>query len=149
MENCSKGLAIGGHDGSFLIVDRVGNADVLVGVRSHTGEVLSVYLIDADIEKLTSSYAGNTTRPIGKSYRLIRLNSPANRMPTQPEHVIASSWRVSVSPPFQSQHPRTSMLGERASVLPSGSRRGLSGSMRQVSVVGPPLLRACDQAQAP
>ena len=52
MENCSKGLAIGGHDGSFLIVDRVGNAYVLVGVRSHTGEVLSVYLMDADIEKL-------------------------------------------------------------------------------------------------
>ena len=96
-----------------------------------------------------SSYAGNTTRPIGKSYRPIRLNSPANRMATQPEHVIASSWRVSVSSPFQSQHPRTSMLGERASVLPSGSRRGLSGSMRQVSVVGPPLLRACDRNLAP
>ena len=53
MENCSKGLAIGGHDGSFLIVDCVGNADAVVGVRSHTGEVLSVYLINADIEKLT------------------------------------------------------------------------------------------------
>ena len=52
MKNCSKGLAIGGHDGSFLIIDRVGNADVVVGVRSHTGEVLSVYLMDADIEKL-------------------------------------------------------------------------------------------------
>jgi hypothetical protein len=26
--------------------------DVVVGVRSHTGEVLSVYLMDADIEKL-------------------------------------------------------------------------------------------------
>jgi hypothetical protein len=25
----------------------------VVGVRSHTGKVLSVYLIDADIEKLT------------------------------------------------------------------------------------------------
>ena len=28
------------------------NVDVVVGVRSHTGEVLSVYLMDADIEKL-------------------------------------------------------------------------------------------------
>jgi len=52
MKICSEGLAIGGNDGSFLIIDRVGNADVLVGVRSHTGEVLSVYLMDADIEKL-------------------------------------------------------------------------------------------------
>jgi hypothetical protein len=52
MKDCFKGLAIGGHDGSFLIIDRVGSVDVVVGVRSHTGEVLSVYLMDADIEKL-------------------------------------------------------------------------------------------------
>ena len=52
MEHRSKGLAIGGHDGGFLIVDRVGNADAVVGVRSHTGEVVSVYLMDADVEKL-------------------------------------------------------------------------------------------------
>jgi hypothetical protein len=41
MEHCSKGLAIGGHDGGFLIVDRVGNADAVVGVRSYTGEVVA------------------------------------------------------------------------------------------------------------
>ena len=52
MQNCSRGLAIGGHDGSFVIVDRVGRVDFVVGVRSHTGEVLSVYLMDADIKKL-------------------------------------------------------------------------------------------------
>jgi hypothetical protein len=52
MKNCSRGLAIGGHDGSFLIVDRVGRVDFVVGVRSHAGDVLSVYLMDADIEKL-------------------------------------------------------------------------------------------------
>jgi hypothetical protein len=52
MQNCTRGLAVGGHDGSFLIVDRVGWVDFVVGVRSHTGEVLSVYQIDADIEKL-------------------------------------------------------------------------------------------------
>jgi hypothetical protein len=52
MKNCFKGLAIGGHDGSFLIIDRVGRVDVVVGVRSHTGDVLSVYLMEADIEKL-------------------------------------------------------------------------------------------------
>jgi hypothetical protein len=52
MEHRSKGLAIGGHDGGFLIVDRVGKADAVVGVRSVTGEVLSVYLMDVDIEKL-------------------------------------------------------------------------------------------------
>ena len=52
MKNCSEGLTIGGHDGSFLIIDRVGNADAVIGVRYHTGEVLSVYLMDIDIEKL-------------------------------------------------------------------------------------------------
>jgi len=53
MQNCStRGLAIGGHDGSFLIIDRVGSVDVVVGVRSHRGDVLSVYLMDADIMKL-------------------------------------------------------------------------------------------------
>jgi hypothetical protein len=52
MKNCSKGLAIGGHDGSFLVIDRGGNVDFVMGVRSHTGEVLSVYLMDADIQKL-------------------------------------------------------------------------------------------------
>jgi len=35
-----QGLALGGHDGSFLIVDRVGRVDFVVGVRSHTGDVL-------------------------------------------------------------------------------------------------------------
>jgi hypothetical protein len=43
---------VGGHDGSFLILDRVASLDVVVGVRSHGGEVTSVYLMDADIEKL-------------------------------------------------------------------------------------------------
>ena len=52
MECCSRGLAVGGHDGSFLIADRVGRADFVVGVRSHTGEVVSIYLIDYDVDKL-------------------------------------------------------------------------------------------------
>ena len=52
MRNSSRGLAVGGHDGSFLILDRVGSLDFVIGVRSHTGEVLGVYLMDADIEKL-------------------------------------------------------------------------------------------------
>jgi hypothetical protein len=47
----SRGLAVGGHDDCFLIVDRVGQ-DFVVGVRDHTGEVLTVHLMDADIEKL-------------------------------------------------------------------------------------------------
>jgi hypothetical protein len=51
MSNNSRGLAIGGHDDCFLIVDRVGQ-DFVVGVRAHTGEVSTVYLLDADIEKL-------------------------------------------------------------------------------------------------
>ena len=47
-----QGFAAGGHGGSFLIVDRVGRVDFVVGVRSHNGEVLSVYLMDHDTEKL-------------------------------------------------------------------------------------------------
>ena len=47
----SRGLAVGGHDNCFLIVDRVGQ-ELVVGIRTHTGEVSTVYLLDADIEKL-------------------------------------------------------------------------------------------------
>ena len=46
-----RGLAVGGHDDCFLIVDRVGQ-DFVVGIRAHTGEVSTVYLMDVDIEKL-------------------------------------------------------------------------------------------------
>jgi hypothetical protein len=52
MKHCSRGLAVGGRDGSFLIVDRVGRSDFVAGVRSHNGEVLSVYLMDHDIKML-------------------------------------------------------------------------------------------------
>jgi hypothetical protein len=52
MKNCARGLVVGGHDGSFLIIDRVDSVDFVAGVRSHTGEVLSVYLMDHDIEKV-------------------------------------------------------------------------------------------------
>jgi len=52
MHGNSQALAIEGRDGSYLILDRVGGVDVVVGVRSHTGEVLSVYLMDRDIEKV-------------------------------------------------------------------------------------------------
>jgi len=49
----SRGLAVGGHDDCFLIVDRVGQ-DFVVGIRAHTGEVATVYLMDVDIEKLVT-----------------------------------------------------------------------------------------------
>jgi hypothetical protein len=49
----SRGLAVGGHDNCFLIVDRVGQ-DLVVGIRTHTGEVSTVYLMDVDIEKLVN-----------------------------------------------------------------------------------------------
>jgi hypothetical protein len=52
MENQSRALVVGGHDGSFLVIDRVDMVDYVFGVRSHTGEVLSVYLRIDDIEKL-------------------------------------------------------------------------------------------------
>jgi hypothetical protein len=52
MTDCTRGLAVGGHDGSFLILDRVASVDLVIGVRSHTGEVVSVYLMNADIEKI-------------------------------------------------------------------------------------------------
>jgi hypothetical protein len=52
MENQSRGIIVGGHDGSFLVIDRVDMVDYVFGVRSHTGEVSSIYLRSDDIEKL-------------------------------------------------------------------------------------------------
>ena len=52
MDNQSRGLVVGGNDGSFLVIDRVDMVDYVFGVRSHTGEVLSVYVRNDDIEKI-------------------------------------------------------------------------------------------------
>ena len=52
MDDDSQGLAIGGHDGSLLVVDRVARSDCVVGIRGPDGEVLSVYLTKLDVEKL-------------------------------------------------------------------------------------------------
>ena len=52
MHGNSQALAVGGHDGSFLVIDRVGSLDYVVAVRSPDGEVLSVYLRHDDIEKV-------------------------------------------------------------------------------------------------
>jgi hypothetical protein len=52
MDGDVQGLAIGGHDGSFLVVDRVARSDCVVGIRDPDGEVRSVYLTNVDIEKL-------------------------------------------------------------------------------------------------
>ena len=52
MNDHSQGLAVGGHDGSFLVVDRVARSDCVIGIRGPDGEVLSVYLTNVDIEKL-------------------------------------------------------------------------------------------------
>src|SRR6516165_7622521 len=47
-----QGLAVGGRDGSLLVVDRVARSDCVVGIRGPDGAVLSVYLTNVDIEKL-------------------------------------------------------------------------------------------------
>ena len=74
---------------------------------------------------------------------------PAKRIATRSEHVIAPS-QVSIFPPFQSQHPWSSVLSEVCwCVLPSGFRCDLPRPMQQVSLAGPLLPRACDRAQAP
>jgi hypothetical protein len=52
MEGDFQGLAVGGHGGSFLVVDRVARSDCVVGIRGPGGEVLSVYLTNVDIDKL-------------------------------------------------------------------------------------------------
>jgi hypothetical protein len=52
MHGNPQALAIEGRDGSYLILDRVGGVDIVVGVRSHIGEVLSVYLMDVEINRL-------------------------------------------------------------------------------------------------
>jgi hypothetical protein len=54
MKNCSDALAVGGHDGSHLVLDRVGNVDCVVGVRSPDGAVVSVYLMEVDIQKVVA-----------------------------------------------------------------------------------------------
>jgi hypothetical protein len=51
MQRRSRGLLVGGHDDHFLIIDRVGT-DYVVGVRSHNGELLSVYLRSDDITEV-------------------------------------------------------------------------------------------------
>ena len=48
MDGDVQGLAVGGHDGSFLVVDRVARSDCVIP----DGKVLSVYLTNVDIEKL-------------------------------------------------------------------------------------------------
>jgi len=63
MENQSRGLVVGGHDGSFLVIDRVDILDYVFGVRSHTGEVLSVYLRNDDIEKLVGFLSRKGNQP--------------------------------------------------------------------------------------
>ena len=52
MDDDVQGLAVGGHDGSFLVVDRVACSDCVVAIRGPDGEVLSVYLTNIDIDKL-------------------------------------------------------------------------------------------------
>ena len=42
---------VGGHDDHFLIIDRAGT-DYVLAVRSHTGEVLSIYLRSDDIVEM-------------------------------------------------------------------------------------------------
>jgi hypothetical protein len=59
MKNCSGALAVGGHDGSYLVLDRVGNLDCVVGVRSPDGTVVSVYLMDVDIQKVVEFLTRN------------------------------------------------------------------------------------------
>jgi hypothetical protein len=52
MDDDSQGLAVGGHDGSFLVIDRVACSDCVVAIRGPDNEVLSVYLTNVDIEQL-------------------------------------------------------------------------------------------------
>ena len=52
MDGDFQALAIGGHDGSVLVVDRVACSDCVVGIRGPDGEVQSAYLTNVDIEKL-------------------------------------------------------------------------------------------------
>jgi len=59
MDKQWRGFVVGGHDGSFLVIDRVDMVDCVFGVRSHTGEVLSVYLRNDDIEKIAEFLSRN------------------------------------------------------------------------------------------
>jgi len=110
------------------------------------------HLIDADIEKQIE-FLSRKTR-LGPSTSRMGYpdytRSPANQTATQPRprEIACSSWASVLLPP----RPRhsTSLLGEIGPcVSPSGSRRGVPGSMQQVSVARLPLPRTCDRAQAP
>ena len=72
----SRGLAVGGHDDCFLIVDRVGQ-DFVVGVRAHTGEVSTVYLMDIDIETLVKFLSQKSDLPAEP--RLLQQGDIADR----------------------------------------------------------------------
>ncbi len=52
----SRGLAIGGHDDHFLIIDRVG-VDYVVSVRAPNGDALGVYLRSDDIDRIMDFFA--------------------------------------------------------------------------------------------
>jgi hypothetical protein len=56
--------------------DRVGQ-DFVVGVRAHTGEVSTVYLMDVDIEKLVKFLSQSSDLPA--ETRLLRRGDIANR----------------------------------------------------------------------
>jgi len=75
MENHSRGLVVGGHDGCFLIIDRV-NMDYVFGVRSHNGEVLSVYLRNDDIEKIAEFLSRKGNYPVSTQGSPITGPSP-------------------------------------------------------------------------
>jgi hypothetical protein len=47
---------VGGHDDCFLIIDRVGQ-DFVVGIPSSYRRVLTIYLMDVDIEKLVQFFS--------------------------------------------------------------------------------------------
>ena len=74
-----QGLAVRGHDGSFLILDRVGSVDVVIGVRSHTGKVLSVYLMEPDIEKVVEFLSRKAIRKARITWE--RANGTNRAMP--------------------------------------------------------------------
>jgi hypothetical protein len=50
--NALQILAADSHDGSFLILDRVGASDYLIDIRGPSGTVSSAYLMNEKIRKL-------------------------------------------------------------------------------------------------
>ena len=151
-----RGLAMGGGRPGGAPLHGGRQRQIRGSVPSHGARVLEVRihlpparsLLRTSLRLATAETRRARKSSLRRSIRTYALPGCVWRryisLATRPEHVIASYWRVSVSPPFQLQHPQASTLGEIwVCVSPFGSPQ------RQVSAPGRPLSWISDRSPAP